>query len=420
MYSRLDEALKSLGVDCEFVDAYPNRDYPRPNLPGPIGRLVEALGSRRWRAKNRSSPTRIVWQTLEALSLVLLLLRSLRKFDVFIFAGGVSFLWGLDLPLLRLLRKRIIVVYHGSDCRPPYINGAYVGTGVRLDVRGCIRLTRRIHRWVRWVDRHADVIVNHPYASHFNVAPVTHWVSVGHPYDVMDDPMPPRTGACVIVHAPTRPGPKGTVEIEAAVNRLRARGHDLTLVKVMGRPPREVLEALAHCDFVIDELYSDTPMAGFATEAAAMGKPAVVGMHDVETLRRTMPPDAFPPVLVCHPDRLDEAIEKLVIDEAYRRRLGAEAQEYVRTYLNPGKVASRYLQLAAGPVPPEWTFAPSDLRYVNGWGLTASRLREVITAVVAHGGLDALCVSDKPDLLSAFRELADEGDDRARPVRRVM
>ncbi len=118
-------------------------------------------------------------------------------------------------------------------------------------------------------------------------------------------------------------------------------------------------------------------MAAFATEAAAMGKPAIVGMHDVEALRRTMSPDQFPPALVCHPDDLEEAIEKLVVDDAYRRQLGAQAQEYVRAHWSPQMVASRFLQLASGPVPPEWTFHPSDLRYVHGWGLTTSRLREV-------------------------------------------
>ena len=189
------------------------------------------------------------------------------------------------------------------------------------------------------------------------------------------------------------------------MNRLRARGHDLTLVMIVGRPPREVLAALADCDFVIDELYSDTPVAAFATEAAAFGKPAVVGMHDVEPLRRTVPPGMFPPSLVCHPDGLDEAVEKLVVDEAYRRRLGAEAQAYVREHWSADIVATRFLRLASGDVPGEWMFDPSDLRYVHGWGLTLSRLRQVIAGTVAEGGFEALGISDKPELLQRFREL---------------
>ena len=411
MYSRLEEGFKDIGVICEFVNAYPSMDYPRRHRPGRIGQLVEVLGARRWSAPRRS-PARVAWMVLQGLGLSLLLLRSLPKFDVFIFASGVSFLWGLDLPLLRLCGKRVIVIYHGSDCRPPYINGAYVGADVTLDVQRCIRLTRRTRRWVRWVDRYADVVVSHPYYSHFNAAACVSWLKLGHPYEVPNTAVLLSNQArrpCVIVHAPTRPVPKGSAEIEAAVNRLRLKGHDLTFVKIVGRPPQDVLDAVADCDFVVDELFSDTPMAAFATEAAAMGKPAVVGMHDVETLRSTVGPELFAPALVCHPDGLDEAIEKLVVDAAYRRELGAQAREYVRTHLNPQVVALRFLRLAAGDFPSDWQFVPSSVRYLYGWGLTTSRLREVVTAVVAHGGLDALCLSDKPEILRAFYELTVDG-----------
>jgi hypothetical protein len=363
------------------------------------------------------SPTRLIWQMLQAASLVVLLWRSLWRFDVFIFASGVSFLQGLDLPLLRFFRKRIIVVYHGSDCRPPYINGAYVGAGTEFNVDQCIRLTRQVRRWVRWVDRYADVIVNHPYFCHFNTSPVVSWLSLGHPFELPDAPAPKATGtSCVIVHAPTRPVPKGTPEFEASIERLRARGHDVRLVKVVGRPPLEVLDAISRCDFIVDELYGDTPMAAFATEAASMGKPAVVGMHDVDSLRRTVPRELFPPSLVCHPRDLDEAIEKLVVDVAYRRELGAQAQQHVRTHLRAEAVAGRFLQLATGTVPAAWTFDPADLRYVHGWGLTEARLREVLSAVLEHGGRAALGLSDKPELEQAFWEIAYPGGDVVREV----
>jgi len=272
-----------------------------------------------------------------------------------------------------------------------------------------LRLTRKIYNWVRWVDSYADVVVNHPYATHFNRAPVVSWLSLGNPYKC--GPLPParaRTGACVIVHAPTRPIPKGSVEIEAAINSLKARGYDLTFVKIVGRAPAEVLEAIADCDFVVDELYSDTPVAGFATEAAAMGKAAVVGMYDPDTLRGTVPDGVFPPSLVCRPEGLEAAIEKLVVDVAYRDQLGLDAYNYVRTYWDRDVVAGRYLRLARGEIPESWTFDPIDVRYVHGWGLHESRLKAVIAAVVSHGGLGALRVSDKPELLREFRELIAE------------
>ena len=414
MYSRLEAGFTKLGVRSELVDAYPNRDYPRHTTPGRLGRIVQFLGKKRWNAP-RSSVARLGWQVLQSLSLVGLLVHALWKFDVFIFAGGVSFLHGLDLPLLRLFGKRVIVIFHGSECRPPYINGAYVGPHTALDVSHCLRLTRRIRRWVVWVNAHTDVIVNHPYATHFNTTPVVNWLSVGHPYEIPATPPSNRVGtACVIVHAPTRPIPKGTPEIEAAIERLRARGHDITLVKVIGRPPRDVLAALAACDFVVDELYSDTPMAAFATEAASMGKPAVVGMHDVNGLQQTLAGEPLPPAHVCHPRRLEEAIERLVVDVDYRCELGAQAREYVRINFSLERVAARFLQLATGPVPTDWTFDPAALRYLHGWGLTESRLREVLTALVERGGLQVLGLADKPELEQAFSDLIHRRTDISR------
>lgn len=405
-YSRLEDGLRAIGVDCTRVDAFPIRDYVKYHHPGPTGRLVEWIGRCRAKAP-RGSLRRLGWKVLQVFGLAALMVESLFTCDVFVFAGGTSFLSGADLPLLRFFGKRIITVYHGSDSRPPYVNGAYVGGDITFDARRCLAQTRQIHRWVRWVDRFSDVILTHPYATHFNRKPVVNFVTIGIPIEPMRAfERRASRHSCVIVHAPTRPVQKGSREIEAVVERLRARGHDLTLVKIVNRPPQDVLDALRDCDFVFDELYSDTPMAGFATEAAAMGKAAVVGLHDADTLRHTVPPHLFPPVHSCHPDDLEAAIEKLVVDVEYRERLGAEARAFVEQHWSHRAVAERIRQLAIGAIPPEWWFDPADLRYVDGWGLTTTRLKDVISGVVAVGGLDALHISDKPELEDRFADLA--------------
>jgi hypothetical protein len=110
-------------------------------------------------------------------------------------------------------------------------------------------------------------------------------------------------------------------------------------------------------------------------------------------------------VLVCHPDHLDAAIEKLVTDRDYRRQLGSEAQAYVRNQWHPTVVAARFIQLASGAAQPEWTYDPAAIRYVYGWGLPSGRLREVVLQMVAAGGIEALGVSDKPELQKRFLDL---------------
>ena len=56
-----------------------------------------------------------------------------------------------------------------------------------------------------------------------------------------------------------------------------------------GQPNSVVLEQLARCDFIIDQLYADFPMPGFATEAAWFGKPAVTAGYALDLWKRTLP-----------------------------------------------------------------------------------------------------------------------------------
>ena len=47
-----------------------------------------------------------------------------------------------------------------------------------------------------------------------------------------------------------------------------------------------VLEKMAMSDIVVDQVYCDTPMAGFATEAAINGVPVVVGGYYADVYKR--------------------------------------------------------------------------------------------------------------------------------------
>jgi hypothetical protein len=225
-YTQLEQGLREIGVRCTFVNAYPSQDYGRLSKPGPVGRLVEWLAQRRVRAP-RGSVVRWSWSLLEAGSLVLLLAHALVAFDVFIFSGGITFLFRRDLWLLKLFGKKVIVVFHGSDSRPPYLNAASVGTEGRFDVDDCVRETHEIKRALRTIERYADAIVNHSMSSHLLERRVVNWLHMGIPYEVGVGGEAARTsatdGAVVIVHAPTRPGPKGSRSSNVLSHRFSRR-----------------------------------------------------------------------------------------------------------------------------------------------------------------------------------------------------
>ncbi|HEX2060797.1 MAG TPA: glycosyltransferase, partial [Thermoanaerobaculia bacterium] len=179
---------------------------------------------------------------------------------------------------------------------------------------------------------------------------------------------------------------------------LRKR-YDIEYVELVGRKHAEVLAEIQQCDFVVDQLNGEGPCGGLATEAAALGKPAVVGTH-TDDIWRMFAPDELPPVMRCENDKVEEAIETLIVDRELRVDLGRRACEFVRRYWDAGEVARRFLRVASGDVPPEWMYDPRALRYVYGAGFTPRELRETLGRYLALGGVEALQLADKPQLAS--------------------
>lgn len=412
-YQQLERGLLAEGVRCTYVNAFPGPSrFGRTTRPDALGRMVEWLGQRRV-AHPPGSLLRMLWMVVQAVSLVIYALATLPRYDVYVFASGDSFLRGRDLPFLRLLGKRVIAIFHGTDSRPPYLNAAYVGTEGAVDPAAWIAGSRSLKKEVRRVEDNVDVCIQHALSGHFHERPFVNWLEIGIPSaSNLECAEPPRDWSrCVIVHAPTRPGPKGTPLIERAVASLQQRGFAVELVKIIGRPNHEVLEAIAASDFVVDELYSDTTMASFATEAAMLGRVAIVGMEDFDALRRSCTEESIPPAFVCRASEVEVAIETLLADRDLRFALGQRASSFVRDRWSASSVARRFLRVIDDDIPPEWWFDPGRIDYLHGWGLKVERLREVLRAIIATGGVEALQVADKPELERAFAALAGSGGD---------
>ena len=404
-YSHLERGLKTLNVSCTFVNAYPDRVYKRDYRPSLLGRLVEWLAVMRVNS-DRGSVTRKCWTALQACLMPLLFLTSIFCYNVFIFAGGTSFFRSFDLYLLKLLRKRVIVVFHGSDSRAPYISALLVGTEGDFDVNQCILETKKIKKHLQMIEKYADVIVNNPTASHLHERQIINWHVIGIPYKcptVIGQQPKFEASPCVIVHAPTRPVEKGSPQIEQAIDSLRSKGHDIKFIKLIGRTNAEVLENIADCDFVVDELFSDVFMASFATEAASYGKPAVVGLYEYEKVKACISDESMiPPVLLCTVDCVEGAIERLITDKEYRLQMGSDARSFVEKQWNAEVVAKRFLLLAENKIPQSWWFDPKIINRLYGWGLTDQRAREVIRAIIEHGGVSALHLPNNPILEQNF------------------
>lgn len=408
-YTRLAANLREVGADAVAVDVsgHPFR-YERGPRESVWIRIAEAAGRFDARFRGLPTPLRIPPKIVALIARVPLFLWALTRFDVFIFGFGHSFFHTRELPLLHAAGKSMIFVFNGSDARPPYIDGALMRRSSGRTAADCIRMTRRQKDRIKRIERYAHAIVSQPAFSHFFERPVADFFRVGVPWIE-----PPPTDSAArgrasmrVLHSPSDPEVKGTDRIRAVVQGLVSEGRSIDLVEIRGQSNDAVRREIAGCDFVIDQIYSDAPMVGFATEAAVGGKPAIVGGYAWTFLRRVYDDGDMPPVEQCRPEGLRAAIVRLADDVEHRRELESKAQSFVRSRWARSSIAERYLALIGGTLDPGYFFDPSTIDYVAGVGFDESDVRTLVAAVIAQGGREALQLSDKPALEQKFVEFA--------------
>lgn len=415
-YAHLARGFERLGVLCHYgvLMAHPFA-FGVDQAKGL--RALALWIDRRRRALPPSDPRRLAALCLYGLVVAVYGLGTVGRCDAYIFGFGHSFLpFNLDLPLLRLLGKHVIVnLGHGCEMRLPYCDGSYQSPDGLLQpsARELVALTRSRARRARWLERWAHVVVGAPLST----APLArrrfvNWFALGVPC-AAEQAEPLAQSALAqpdaplrLLHSPSHPALKGTAQIRQAVAALQKQGYALEYRELSGCTNAEVLQALQQCDLLLDQLYSDTPMAQLATEAACLGKPALVAGYGLEALRSLVPSDSWPPSLRCHPDALQSTLAEHLRHPDRLRELGASAQRFVSQQWAPEQVARRYLQLIADQIPEAWWVDPQAVQYLKGCGQSEAQTRRAVQAVIADGGVAALQLGHRPALQRAFEQMA--------------
>lgn len=416
----LAQGLSGLGVSAELVLSFSHTFKYGGGGASRVAAIWQRIGSMRNNTPRDRLLSKGFWVLAHQIWSWLVLASFLPRFDTYIFLFGNTITNSrLELWLLKLLRKRLIFVYVGSDVRPPFIDGVWFPAGEggaeEPDAAKACAMAKRFKRKIRLHERYADFLVNSPSTAQYHEKRFINWFAMGLPkvapegHSTRDATGSPRDGSVRILHSPSNPAIKGSLAIVEVVERLRARGHAIELVKIEGVSNEVVLRELARCDFVIDQLYSDTPMAAFATEAAHYGKPAVVGGYFAEEMADALRPEYIPPSLFVTPETLEAAVERLVVDKDFRETLGQRAREYVNSRWSAATVAGRYLELIYGRAEAAWWCDPQDVLYVGGCGMPQPHAARMVRALIERYGIASLQVSDKPRLEQAFAELAGRG-----------
>ncbi len=288
------QALRRRGVDARLVvfnryELHPEADWSLERHGGFLRRQAT-----QWRA----------------------LARLLPQTDVFHFVFGLTLVpQATQFPLLRLLGKKSVMHYLGSDIRGKTPQQLAYGKKAGAQIVGS-------YDAIRWVPE-AEVIP--PGIDLSRIVPV---------------PPSERTRP-VVLHAPSSRRRKGTEHVIAAL-----QGLDAELEIVEGLRHDEAFERYRRADIVVDQLNAGW-YGLFAIECMALGKPVLSYLHD-EAVRRTAQAfDTDVPLVSANAETLRERLRPLVADAAERRRLGAASRSYVERVHDLDRVTDRLLGVYA-------------------------------------------------------------------------
>jgi len=238
----------------------------------------------------------------------------LPQTDIFHFIFGLTLVpQAMQFPILKLLGKKSVMHYLGSDIRGKTPEQLASGKKAGAEIVGS-------YDAARWVPE-AEVIPPGIDFSRFSPTPLS------------DRARP------VILHAPSSRLRKGTDHVIAAVEGLDA---DLEIVE--GLHHDEAFERFRNADIVVDQLNAGW-YGLFAIECMALGKPVVSFLHE-EAVRRTE--EAFAttvPIVSATAETLREQLRPLVADAAERRRRGAASRAYAELVHDQERVTDRLLDL---------------------------------------------------------------------------
>ena len=415
-YQKLSNGMLENGVESDFVNWYDHQyNYSKNSR-----HILLALASKFQKISKLKlpiiiyiffSPVALLFKVLSSIARGIYGFVALMKYDAFIFTWGNSlWRWNLDFYLLKLLGKKLVVnLAHGSDMRLPYASGGYQQNGMS-DKKFSSYLHKnldRLARKIRRIEKHKVKCIGAPLSSSplasqkminffYLGIPCINLIKKGNREKefLHQDQKKFR-----ILHAPSNPNFKGTEEIRDTIKCLKNENIDFEYIEITKASNERIIAELKACDLVIDQLYSDTPMATLAAEAAYCGKPTIVGGYGFEELKKWIDPKLWPPTILCTPQKFRSTLKAFIENPKLGKDIGIKAQNFVQTKWSAKEVANRYLKvLCEDQLADSCYFDPMELSYVYGAGLNEKELKRRLKLLLNKGSLKPLGLNHNPNL----------------------
>lgn len=263
-------------------------------------------------------------------------LKSVLSFDIMHFHGGSTLFKGyFDLPLYRLLGKKTVMHFHGSEIRNPQVIIARGEGGKVLPIQTAEQVAR-----LEFLRRHIDkFIVSTP--DLLDIVPESVYLpnSVGEEWFSYKKPGK-KSNKFVVVHAPTSRKIKGTDYVISACKNLKKKGYDIELKIVENVPNEKVIDIYAQADVAVDWLLLGW-YGVFSIENMALGNPVVAYID--EGLREKFAPDL--PIINATKETIEEVLEGLVKNKDGLQAKRKGFKDYARKNHHPLSNAKKLLKL---------------------------------------------------------------------------
>lgn len=281
--------------------------------------------------------------------------KALVTCDVFYYNTGGNILpFRLDYMLIKLFRKKLAVIFLGSEIRHWYLYQKELeALGFDELFATCIEAYRnqnfgtyaeKIER-VQAAEAYADIVLSQPGFAQLQTKPY-YRATVGlylpeYGFAAHGRKKP------LLVHAPSARGVKGTEFVEEALDRLKLEGIEFDFKLIENMPNHELIQLLIEADIVIDELNSDT-IGVLSTEAMATGNAVLTG-YMAELVKVPQPC----PVLNTNRLNVYDHIKTLILDVDLRTELAHSGRKYVEQHHDITQIAAKELH---------WMFLPKQDR----------------------------------------------------------
>lgn len=272
---------------------------------------------------------------------ILTFFRVVFKYNIFHFSYGES-LWpyNLDLPIYRLLGKKIVMGYYGSDVIQTDIVQRYT-LWTDQDIKNIY--PRANDNAKRAKLQKISSLVDQTTISDYSLLPYSPKSKVtriainieGFPYVGAKA----HHGKIKIIHAPSNRDVKGTKFILAAVERLKKEKYPIEFILVENKPNTEAIKIYRGADIVIDEV-KQGPYGVLALECMALGKPVLCyrNRHFAHYYKNL-------PVVSTNPENIYQKLVELIKNPKRREILGRKGRQYVEENHDSIIIAEKLIRL---------------------------------------------------------------------------